>query len=51
MLLTCFPHAGVDLLRRMLVLDPAKRIDCRSALKHPYFHDIQTILANPPQLG
>lgn len=32
------PHMepeGVNLLREMLHLDPAKRITCRNALKHP----------------
>lgn len=43
--------AGIDLLSRMLVLDPANRIDCKEALLHPYFHDVHTILADPPRLG
>lgn len=35
------PHLdsdGVDLLSRMIQLDPAKRISARAALQHPYFH-------------
>jgi len=30
---------GLDLLRRMLHLDPAKRISARAALQHPFFED------------
>ena len=29
--------AGLDLFEKMLVYDPACRIDCRTALQHPYF--------------
>ena len=32
--------AGVDLLESMLVYDPEARIDCRRALKHPYFSEL-----------
>ncbi|KAM5558270.1 cell division control protein 2 [Rosa sericea] len=32
--------AGVDLLCKMLCLDPSKRITARSALEHEYFKDI-----------
>ncbi|XP_051151294.1 cell division control protein 2 homolog A [Andrographis paniculata] len=32
--------AGIDLLGKMLRLDPAKRITARSALEHEYFKDI-----------
>uniref|UniRef100_A0A7S3VUG5 cyclin-dependent kinase n=1 Tax=Dunaliella tertiolecta TaxID=3047 RepID=A0A7S3VUG5_DUNTE len=30
---------GVDLLKRMIEYDPAKRISAKEALKHPYFDD------------
>nr|BAE06269.1 cyclin-dependent kinase A2 [Scutellaria baicalensis] len=32
--------AGLDLLGKMLILDPSKRITARSALEHEYFKDI-----------
>lgn len=31
---------GVDLLSKMLIYDPAKRISARKALLHPYFDDL-----------
>jgi len=31
---------GLDLLTEMLQYDPAKRISAKSALKHPYFEDL-----------
>lgn len=34
---------GVDLLRRMLCLDPSKRLTAREALRHEYFKDIQNL--------
>jgi len=30
---------GIDLLKRMLQLDPRKRISAKAALSHPYFND------------
>ena len=36
---TLFPHANphaIDLLSHMLCFDPAKRISCDEALRHPY---------------
>lgn len=35
-----FDKVGLDLLLKMIALDPAKRISMKEALKHPYFHDI-----------
>ena len=32
--------AGLDLLRKMFVYDPAKRISAKDALEHAYFDDI-----------
>ncbi|KAF3661986.1 Cell division control protein 2 -like protein [Capsicum annuum] len=32
--------AGLDLIRKLLCLDPSKRITARSALEHEYFKDI-----------
>jgi serine/threonine protein kinase len=33
--------AGLDLIERMLIYDPLKRISAKSALDHPYFADIE----------
>ncbi|GMN67305.1 hypothetical protein TIFTF001_036386 [Ficus carica] len=35
--------AGLDLLSKMLCLDPSKRITARSALEHEYFKDISFV--------
>ncbi|PKI53441.1 hypothetical protein CRG98_026131 [Punica granatum] len=32
--------AGIDLLSKMLCLDPSRRITARSALEHEYFKDV-----------
>ena len=33
--------AGIDLLGRMLVADPAQRLDAAAALEHPYFDGVR----------
>lgn len=40
----CDPQA-MDLLMKMLVYEPAKRISAREALKHPYFDEVNAIAA------
>lgn len=32
--------SGVDLLGRMLALDPNRRISAKEALRHPWFNDL-----------
>ena len=41
--------AGLDLLEKMLIYDPAKRISAKKALLHPYFDDLDktTLPAKP----
>jgi len=34
--------AGIDLLEKFLIYDPAQRISARKALKHAYFYDFDT---------
>jgi serine/threonine protein kinase len=36
---------GLDLIKRMLAYEPAKRISAREALKHPYFNDLARHMA------
>lgn len=42
---------GMDLLEKMLIYDPAKRISAKAALNHPYFDalDKTTLPAKPNQ--
>jgi len=41
--------AGLDLLEKMLIYDPAERISAKKALLHPYFDDLDknTLPAKP----
>lgn len=36
----CIDPDGMDLLKRMLVYEPCKRLSAREALKHPYFDNM-----------
>ena len=36
-------NIGLDLLSRMIQLDPCKRISAKQALQHPYFNDLRDI--------
>jgi len=33
-------EAGIDLIQKMFIYDPHKRISAKAALKHPYFEDL-----------
>ncbi len=41
--------AGLDLLCRMLQLQPQLRISANEALQHPYFHDHRARLQQHPR--
>ncbi|GAU39835.1 hypothetical protein TSUD_68830 [Trifolium subterraneum] len=46
-----FPQAdplAIDLLQKMLVLDPTERITASEALQHPYMSDLYDPRCNPP---
>lgn len=36
---TKLDRSGLDLLEKMLVYDPARRVSAKSSLAHPYFND------------
>ncbi|CAH1420065.1 unnamed protein product [Lactuca virosa] len=39
--------SGLDLLRKMLYMDPNKRISAKAALEHEYFKDIKSVHETP----
>ncbi|ONK69850.1 uncharacterized protein A4U43_C05F27420 [Asparagus officinalis] len=48
---TLYPNANplaIDLLQKMLVFDPSKRISVTEALQHPYMSPLYDPSANPP---
>jgi mitogen-activated protein kinase 1/2 len=50
-LATMYPHAhplAIDLLQKMLIFDPTKRISVTEALEHPYMSPLYDPSANPP---
>jgi len=40
------PADGLDLLEKMLIHDPNKRISAKEALKHPYLADVPDSIKN-----
>lgn len=44
MSLFCAPEAPKDLIRKLLVVDPKKRISIKEALDHCFFHTVVSIL-------
>lgn len=36
-----FDNISLDLILKMIALDPVKRISVKDALKHPYFNDLK----------
>uniref|UniRef100_A0A804MYR2 Mitogen-activated protein kinase 1 n=1 Tax=Zea mays TaxID=4577 RepID=A0A804MYR2_MAIZE len=50
-LVSMYPHAHpltIDLLQKMLIFDPTKRISVTEALEHPYMSPLYDPSANPP---
>ncbi|KAG6505428.1 hypothetical protein ZIOFF_037784 [Zingiber officinale] len=53
-LASVYPHANplaIDLLKKMLVFDPSKRIDATEALRHPYMTSFYDPLFDPTADG
>ncbi|KAB0791595.1 hypothetical protein PPYR_03395 [Photinus pyralis] len=44
----CMSPSGIDLLKQMLIYDPAKRITAKQMVSHPYFADLD--LSVKPQI-
>jgi serine/threonine protein kinase len=38
-------RCGIDLLQRLLAVDPKQRVSARAALSHPYFHNLDEVEA------
>jgi mitogen-activated protein kinase 1/2 len=50
-LVSMYPHVhplAIDLLQKMLIFDPTKRISVTEALEHPYMSPLYDPSANPP---
>lgn len=43
-------ETAIDLLARMVVLEPSKRISAKDALNHPYFDTLDKENFNPNQI-
>ncbi len=42
-------ESPLDLMDKMLTLDPAKRISSADALKHPFLKDVEVSKISPPE--
>lgn len=42
-MLLFFSDAPKDLISKLLVVDPAKRISIKDALEHPFFHTVVSL--------
>ena len=48
-LLLSLPKEALDLLDRMLTMDPSRRASCEDALKHEFLRDIIPENVEPPK--
>lgn len=46
----CQDRHLIDLFKKIMVLDPYKRISAKSAMQHPYFHHIELVSSLPLDL-